>query len=358
MPENAPRLEDVRAAIEALSGDPVATLRDLVGEVSDTTVAVDTLGTTLEALRLLVDGLLNIPEAELPATGQLKYPEFVADYLPSISTKLTGMTSQLNAVIARLNGPDSAGGGNFTGITSITNRLTNIQGTVFNVEQGIELIAATVFAGTRLTDIFDRMAEQHTALMAQLGTMTTELTRLADCACGTEPPPPAIPSCMPPGAVRQTGWIRDPNPAVLSSINGYILHPTFDTAELLAAGIIWDTAGDPLRGFAKVVGSGAQVISVGWNTQSDIGFGAAVVVRNFTSATTANVLVGQPLLTSPFDVFEAFPGGLCETFDTFDIGTTNVQAGDKVVTFGLFVPDTTVDYDQLVLSLGAGNVGS
>jgi hypothetical protein len=327
----------VRAAIVALGGDPAATLRDLVTEQSDTTVAVDTVGTTLEAVRVLVDGLLNIPEAELPASGQLRYPEFIADLLPLISSRLNAVKLATERAQVLLYGPDLSTGGLETGITSITTRLDALIAAGPGAIDLTELIDATVFNGTRLTDIYNRLGTQHAESLAKLTVIANEITRLAQCTCGDPVPvSPEVPVCMDAAPLRVSGW-SDGGAFTLAGAPGTLYYPNWSGVGA-DFGLVNQGGGTEGRFLIKAIGSGFNTVQWGLTFPTAIA-GSAVLVTVLTATGDANTVLSTPFTSGIFDTFEAFPGGICNTFVTFDIGLSSVAAGDVVGELVLFIPD-------------------
>lgn len=357
MPEGAPRLVDVQGAIVATQGDPAATLRDLVDSTDTVNGNVQVSIEELVRIRDATEGLLTIPEIDIPAEGQLTWPARLAYLLEQSLARETATSNILAAVLLRLNGPDQTQQGTPTGIVSITERLDQlVAGSSSGLAQ--EQLDAMVFVGTRLTDLINAQAAQHAQLLTVLGGLQATLAIVADCVCPDVPlPDPEPPLCLPSAPARVVSWAASEITAIGSV--GYQLFAPFFGDPPAGGGIQSDGRGNTGgRHYYRNAESGPQSITVGYN-QPDLPTGSKLLVRNVTLTANDEAPEENPFVTSQYITTDIVGPG-CVAFNTNGVDDFGLFAGDVVIEVMLAIPAASVGgtYTGRGFWLAPGGIGS
>lgn len=357
MPEGAPRLVDVQAAVAATQGDPPATLRDLVDSTDTVNGNVQVSIEELTRIRDATEGLLTIPEIDIPAEGQLTWPARLAYLLEQSLARETAASNILAAVLLRLNGPDQTPQGVPTGIIGITDRLDQlVAGSSAGLAQ--EQLDATVFVGTRLTDLIDQQQAQHAQLLTVLGGLQQTLAIVAECVCPDAPPPlPDPPLCLPNSPARVRSWTVSEITAIGSV--GYQLYAPFFGDPPDGGGIMSDGRGESAaRHYYRNAETGPQSITVGYN-QADLPAGSKLLVRNVTLTTNGEVPELNPFSTSQYITTDIVGPG-CVAFNTNGVDDFGLFAGDVVIEVMLAIPAASAPgtYTARGFWLAPGGIGS
>lgn len=329
MPEGAPRLEDVRAAVEALQGSPVATLQDLLSALGDVNDNVQVSVGELQRIVTATEGALTIPEVEVPPEGQTTYPARYVYLLEQALARQTAISNIAAAVLLRLNGPDQTGAGVPTGIVSITDRLDAIGSGL------TEVLDQTTFVGTRLTDIYNRMAVQQGQTLTVLGGISTLLSTLVGCACGgggeTEQP---APSCLPDTGARVVSWADGGTVETGGSVYN-LWYPNFGP-DLSAFNIALFADGSGERVLYRHSSTGSFGLTLG-SSAPPLPAGSKLWVRNITLSSPPESSFDS---WGSFAVEESEPPATpwCDAWLTSGVDPGGIAEGDVIVEFALAIP--------------------